>query len=317
MTEELDDPDDFIPLGLKTRLTRAADWRSRTMVPTPAIPRPPDRLPLLILPPELMGIGRVASAVASQLGSPIWLAPADVRLGVPPTATLVWLTPSDLVTLSAPLRPSLTFDDVAPFAPLPMTASPDDHPVAVLAHFLHAVSLAHAQTPPVTLPAALAHRLDQCGLEIPTGDNPAKQVALRLHERIPIFCADAIDTGIAKDWAMRLHWLAETAAWQVDGPTLARSAVLARLPRYWPNTACFVTFQEDDVTDARTLVAATLDLLRRRRFAVYSIAVPAGLDPLQRAGYLLELGEWVALYAALLNNSELGARVPHTILFAP
>lgn len=317
MTEELDDPDDFIPLGLKTRLTCAADWRSRTITHTPGLPRPSDRVPLLVLPPELMGIGRVASGVAAQTGNPIWLAASQVRLGMSPTAALTWLAPGDLANFTAPHRPPLASADLLPFAPSPVTISADDHPVTALAYLLHVVGLTEVLTTPATLPASLVDLLNRCGQEVAASDNPAKQIALELHERIPIFCADALDTGIAMDWAMRLHWLAETAAWQVDGPTVARSTVLARLPRYWPNAACFVAFSADDATDDRALITASLDLLRRRRFAVHSITVPTGLDALQRAIFLLELGEWVALYAALLNNSEPGARVPHTILFAP
>lgn len=316
MTDTFDQPDAFMPLSLKARLGRAAAWRTRWPSVTP-IARPASDLPLLILPPELMGIGRVASAVAAQFGSPIWLAQADVRLGRSPAATLAWVAPIDLVALTAPHRPTLATGDLSAFAPSPLTISADDHPVTALAYLLHVVGVAEAPTTPATLPAPLVDLLDRCGQEVPASDNPAKQVALQIHERIPIFCADAIDTGIAEDWVMRLHWLAETAALTLDGPALARGAVLTRLPRYWPNTACFVTFQADGESDSNALLTASLDLLRRRRFAVLPVAVPDALDLVHRTTYLLELGEWVALYVAMLSNSELGGRVPHAILFAP
>jgi hypothetical protein len=55
--------------------------------------------------------------------------------------------------------------------------------------------------------------------------------------------------------------------------------------------------------------------LTRRRVAAVQAPAPAGLSDLEHVLYLLELGEWIALYAAALYNVDPSQRVPLQILF--
>ena len=55
--------------------------------------------------------------------------------------------------------------------------------------------------------------------------------------------------------------------------------------------------------------------MARLTLVVLEVNTSAGLSRLDRALYWLEMGEWVALYAAALNNVDPAAQVPLEILF--
>ncbi len=302
--------------ALLVYLERAAAWRSRLERPVAPLSWQSEPARLLILPPELWGLGQVAATLAMPFGCPLYLAPAPVGLGQAPVAALRHVPPAALLAQLAPgaptfLPPSLTTAETR------LALDGTDHPVTGLRTLLQAAGLQSLLPLPTAVdPAAVAY-LDHCLPTVSTAANPAKQLALHIHQRVTILVADPAGAGLAHDWSVRLHWRAEAVAWALSSPDLARIGVLARLPRYWPNSACYVSLPGDpDSPDAR-LIQTTLHLLRRRRFPVHSVPLPDGLPAEQRAWLLLELGEWVALYVALLNNSDPGSRVPHMILFQP
>lgn len=306
-----------LPAGnLAALLDRAADWRTRLRGVTPDTAKadvPPHARPLLLLPPELMGIGQVAATLAAEAGIALSLARADVMLQQEPAAILAHLTDAGLLTLLSGPNRAITPAQLAAGAWRTLPIPADPHPVAALDTILQAVAAPPLRMAP--LPTELADFLDSCRPDVPTAHNPAKQLALRIAERVAIFLADDPILGVAQDWAARLQWRAECVAWSLHAHDLARLAVLARLPRYWPNTACLVPF--DGGSAEHSPLSAALSLMQRRRFAVAPVATPAVSDLAQRVAMLLELGEWVALYVATLNNSDPGRRVPHEILFSP
>jgi hypothetical protein len=287
--------------GLAAYLNRAADWRARLAPSTVPVALPPSTagVPLIVLPPELNGIGQTAAILAAAAGRPLRTVTAQPVLGQPTTAVLTWLSRKE----QAPHRASLLAVDGA------------DHPVTVLQTILHAAGLTQLLPDAESAPPAACAYLTSCRPTSPAPANPAKQLALRLHQRLPIFVGDGMDSAIAHDWSVRLHWRAEHIAWDLNGPDLVRTSILAHLPRYWPNSACYVSLAGAPPSAGTQITQAALDLLRRRRFPIHSVSLPDGLGEAQRAWLLLELGEWVALYVAWLNNADPSARVPHTILF--
>ncbi|HXF64603.1 MAG TPA: SIS domain-containing protein [Caldilineaceae bacterium] len=294
---------------------------------------------LLALPPELLGIGRVAATLQVAAGLRIMLCPAPLRLMHPPTPALYRLPApqvqhvSDgclsLVKVALELDPG-ALDDVAIGASATVNLAPylhgADHPalaLRVLLGVLAAADGAAAATPPLAQ-AALAG-LHRCRPETPVAENPAKQLALRFYERVPLVWGEGIAAAVAQDWAMRYCWYAEAAALAVEPAEVSRLLVMARLPRFWPNTALFTQLPAPaQTTDTQTtnaaalhaeLADATLRLLARRRFATLAVTAPPGLSPLDHLLYLLELGEWVALYAAALYGVDPAQRVPLQLLF--
>jgi hypothetical protein len=188
---------------------------------------------------------------------------------------------------------------------------------------------------------------ERWAVEIPVEHNPAKQLAARLLDRIPIFWGSEIGAGLARDFAMRQLWYAERAAFAVPGLELARTLVMARTPGYWPNTAVFVRIDlpehlnrktnEADGSSEENLGTRAAELLARRRFACTEIScaepasTEAGLEQVSADGgegidgalkqlltgvlLGLELGEWLALYSAFLYHVDPADRVPLELIY--
>jgi hypothetical protein len=268
----------------------------------------------LVLPPELMALGEIAAALST--GPHVALYPAAVRAEAPPTPRLYLL--SAAIALRARHDPetelaaaATTAVDLAPYV------AADHHPAQVL-HVLAGLLAAAAglPRPPVTTPAA--DLLMRCRPGIPAAGNPAKQMALRLHDRIPCFWGAGLCAAVAADWAMRYLWYAEAMAWAVSEAELSRLLILARLPRYWPNSAVFVRLAPPGEMNAQLAVQMEW-ILTRRRFP--TVELPGnGLSDREHTLWehalaWLELGEWLALYAAALYNVDPAQRVPLELLF--
>ena len=257
------------------------------------------------------------------------LCPAPLRHNSPSTPSLYRLPAphaqragavTSLVKVALALDP-VDLNDVATEATATVNLAPclhgSDHPALALRVLLAVLAAANgtvAETPP--LAQAVLEALDRCRPETPVTENPAKQLALRFYERAVLIWGEGPAAAVAQDWAMRYCWYAEAAALAVDLAEVSRLLVMARLPRFWPNTALFVQLPAP-TTDAPAsgLADTTLHLLARRRFATLAVTAPSGLSQLDHLLYLLELGEWVALYAAALYGVDPAQRVPLQLLF--
>lgn len=271
-----------------------ASWLAQTpQMHTPHLrsSHPAGEVPVtLILPPELQPIGAMAVRLA---GGATRLADAPLTLGYTPPAAL------QVGEWAFPATP-------------PVDASA--HPAYTLLALLGLLAAARPHMPPWPAPApALLEALACCHPTVPSADNPAKQIALRLHGRIPCFWGAELEAAAAQAWTAAFLWSAETMALAAHQDELSRLLVMARFPRFWPNAAALVHLVTPDAP--ASLAAETGRLLARRRFVLLELHAPAGLSLLDRALYWLEMGEWVALYAAALNNVDPAAQVPLEILF--
>lgn len=281
---------------------RAGQWQTRLGGGEAALPgldmfaALPTDLPLLTLPPETIHLGRLALLLApDSIARRPHLVPAPVELGKPPAAWLGGAAGSDLPRLD-----------------LTGLCTGECHPAAVYLTLRHILYRLNGEDFPRLDPAPLAD-LDRLTPDHATGDNPAKQLARGLHERVPLFWGSGAAAELAQDWRVRQLWYAERLAWAAAREDVAMLEIVARLPRYLPNTAVWVQLVAADPEDG--LDAALRQIATRRRVPVYTAAAPVGITAELAVLYLLELGEWVALYAAHLNNVDPGVRVPHQILF--
>lgn len=299
---ELDQLDAFAQIDSQNRLGRAAqaahreDIAAETVASCLAQTRLPwqelSGLPVaLALPPELHTVGDLACALYSN--APVTRRASPVNLGVAPWPML---QVEDQIL------------DLTPYVHGNM------HPAHALLVLLGLLSALRGPTP-LGRPYAptLLDALARCRPEVPTADNPAKQLALRIHDRVPCFWGTGIERLIARDWSVRLLWNAESIALAAGQDELSRLWTMARFPRFWPNVAVLVRLVTPEAS--ADLPDALTRLLARRRFALHELHAPASLSGLDRALYWLELGEWIALYAAALNNVDPAALVPLDILF--
>lgn len=294
-------------------------WAAHTLADMP-VTRMDGAQILLEVPPELRGIGATACALVSALTDLRPILWQREQPAIPPAGPVVLLTALP-VRFAAALPPACT-----PFAAAQTIDIGDqvrfhDHPVRTLAVLLDLFAQ-------LCLPA-IAHRLRpdfaaiwpaDCTPDLPIAANPAKQLAVRLNDRIPIFWGTGPISGpitgpfagIAADWCARRLWYADSMALSAEEPALARLLALGRLPRYWPNVATLVRLlgRGDDAASANLH-----KIFARRRFSVVDVAAPPELTLLEATYYLLALGEWVALYAAALTDADPLEQTPLLILY--
>jgi hypothetical protein len=292
---------------------RAAAWRARwagTPVVPPLRPLSADAVPILTLPAELLPLGRLAVALTApttHLHPLLRCAPLIYRRA--PVASLAYVDLRQVRNLGPDAA-----QDATNTISLDPALNPDNHPTFTLLSLMTLLwgLRGDPSFPPGGVDASLADALDRCAATTPTVKNPAKQLALALHERIPVFWGDGLAEHVAADWAVRLQWYAERAAFGVAASDLLIGHLLARFPRYWPNTAAFVRLQ---LAPPDELMVHATALLARRRFPTTLVTAPAG--GLAAILYWLEFGEWLALYSAHLTGVDPADRTPHAILFSP
>ncbi len=270
---------------------------------------------VLVLPPELIAIGRAVRSLYHQLAGwtlrlnlVLWdseLHPAQIPMPVLWIVAVPAATRNQLRLLEA-VSPRL---DISPFI------SADQHPAQVFLFLLALLDQCLAET---ALATATATQLDMIAPRLatwtplsPTAQNQAKQLAIQLHERLPFFWGAGPLAAIAEDWCLRRLWYAESIAWAAATEELTRIQVMARLPRYWFNIVTFVHLAPSLPNHSLTSAETKLDhLFTIRRLSSLRVTTPDELTLAGALWYWLELGEWVALYAAALYNVEPAERVP-------
>lgn len=294
---------------VQAALTSLAD----TYAPAKLAPLDAARTLLLALPTELHGIGMaLARLTPPALSGGLWL--WDQHQHVPniqtPTILLSALSAASPINFNVPeVKPAnhaTTFVDLAPFI------SADHHPAHIFLLLLALIERLLPSNQPLLPPQPQpSPALMTCTPAVPVAQNPAKQAALQLYERLPFFWGVDALAGVAADWRLRMLWYAETMAWSASLAEVTRLHVMARLPRYWFNIVTFVHLTAPTTPALSPALADQLArLLTIRRLQTLALAAPASLSLVEAVWYLLEFGEWLALYTAALYNVDPMDRVP-------
>jgi hypothetical protein len=254
----------------------------------------------LALPTPLLGLGMVLQTLSAAFPQPLVLYAQPELAALPVPA--IWLDPYGVV-------PPAQAGQGPPLVPVGIPEL-DAHPAT---HFLFWLSfldqwLGRTLYPEaVRMPEERLQMLATWTLSTPVGENSTKQLAHALYERLPIFWAGETLAGVAYDWWQRYTRYAEAKAEWTVAAAVHHITAATRFPRYWPQAGLFVQLaqdQNDDTSGHKGLA----QLFQRRRLA--SMSVPADLPGRAAAMlYLLEMGEWVALYAAALLGVDPADRV--------
>ena len=142
--------------------------------------------------------------------------------------------------------------------------------------------------------------------EVPSSRNPAKQLALRLHERLPVVYAAGPLLEVARRWKTQLNESAKTWAFYEEMPEAQHNAIMAiGLPKAIAGA-----------TTAVSLRSATLDHPRvRLRYdfsgrlldgagVPYETVGASGESALAQMLSLTMLGDYVSAYLALLYGVD-------------
>ncbi len=318
------DMDDLAQLGLYDRRglqDRAAQVEARTAnalaaaATFPLPPQPSHGVILLDLPGSLAGVARLVEAFSQE-----WATPPVLRWQ--PALTQLPLPQVILTTRPQALAPSLP--DGARLVDLSTEIREGSHPAAVFLFLLGLLGRWGGPVDPQALLAGVDSQLPGMAAWLPgtpQAENPAKQLALAIHERTPLFWAWEPQVGVAQDWAQRLILYAEASAAWASGQDLTSLQVMARFPRYWHHITTFVQLAAPALTEGasgelgRRTDAFHL-LLEKRQAERVEVPSLGEVPGVVAAWWLLELGEWVALYSASLYGVDPADRVPLAFLEA-
>jgi len=153
--------------------------------------------------------------------------------------------------------------------------------------------------------ATQASRQQVCNLgeEVPTGDNPAKQLALELKDKVILIYGGGIFSGIARRWKTQFNENAKAWAFFETMPELLHNSVEAygASPKISQHVTALLlqpNIGSDQVRDRYQIVAK---LLRHCGLSHHVLEGQKGPHLVQMLAMLL-LGDYVSYYLAMLNG---------------
>jgi glucose/mannose-6-phosphate isomerase len=148
----------------------------------------------------------------------------------------------------------------------------------------------------------LATRIDET---VPLDSNPAKQLAQRLHQRLPVVYGAGILTQVARRWKGQLNETSKMWCFYEELPEANHNALVGYgLPKEIAAKA-LVVFLRAPSLHPRILLRYDLTQTALEEAGVESATVDAeGKSPLAQMMSAVLFGDWVSLYLATLNGVE-------------
>jgi glucose/mannose-6-phosphate isomerase len=150
---------------------------------------------------------------------------------------------------------------------------------------------------------ALHQQIAQLGEDVPTQDNPAKQLAQELVGRLMVVYGGGIFSGMARRWKTHFNENAKTWAFFETAPELLHNAVEAFDTSLSANLDKIVLVLQpnSDSEELKSRYRVVTELLHRKDIPH---RVLAGVDtpPLAQVLTMLSLGDYVSYYVALLQG---------------
>jgi glucose/mannose-6-phosphate isomerase len=146
----------------------------------------------------------------------------------------------------------------------------------------------------------LATRIDET---VPLADNPAKQLAQRLHQRLPVIYGAGILAQVARRWKGQLNETSKMWCFYEELPEANHNAIVGYgLPKEIAAKA-LVVFLRAPSLHPRVLLRYDLTRTALEEAGVESATVDAeGKSPLAQMMSSVLFGDWVSLYLAILNG---------------
>ena len=146
----------------------------------------------------------------------------------------------------------------------------------------------------------LATRIDET---VPLDRNPAKQLAQRLHQRLPVIYSAGILAQVARRWKGQLNETSKMWCFYEELPEANHNALVGYgLPKEIAAKA-LVVFLRAPSLHPRILLRYELTQTALEEAGVESATVDAeGKSPLAQIMSAVLFGDWVSLYLAILNG---------------
>ncbi len=154
--------------------------------------------------------------------------------------------------------------------------------------------------------ALLESMRSEIGEDVPTSENLAKQVAVSLHEKLPVIYGAGPLVEVAHRWKTQLNESSKVWAFHEELPEINHNAIIGYgLPKAVARDAAVLFLHSDDLVHLRVQLRYdfTRDLLARSN--VESLTVKArGVGALAQLLSLVYLGDYVSVYLALLYGVD-------------
>ena len=147
--------------------------------------------------------------------------------------------------------------------------------------------------------------------DVPLSNNPAKQLAMRLHRHFPVIYGGGILAEVAHRWKTQLNENSKNWAFHEVFPELNHNAVVGyQLPRQLVKLAFVVLLRSVSLPERIKLrYDVTCQLLEQAKVG-YEIVDAEGDSPLSQMMSLILFGDYVSYYLALLNKTDPSPVVP-------
>jgi glucose/mannose-6-phosphate isomerase len=154
--------------------------------------------------------------------------------------------------------------------------------------------------------AVLASLREEYATEVDTSRNPAKQLALRLHERLPVIYGAGVLIEVARRWKTQFNESAKVWAFFEEMPEAQHNAIVAMgLPQAITHATTVVLLRSEGLDHPRVMLR--YDLMRKllASAAIDTLEVTArGESALAQILSLTLLGDYAAAYLALLYGVD-------------
>jgi glucose/mannose-6-phosphate isomerase len=151
----------------------------------------------------------------------------------------------------------------------------------------------------------LRRQINQLGEDVPFEDNPAKQLAQELKDRLVVVYGSGIFSGMARRWKTHFNENAKVWAFFETAPELLHNAVEAYSTpaRAGSDKIVLVLQPNSDSAELKSRYRVVKELLRRKDIPHRALA---GVDasPLAQLLAMLNLGDYVSYYLALLQGVD-------------
>jgi glucose/mannose-6-phosphate isomerase len=143
--------------------------------------------------------------------------------------------------------------------------------------------------------------------DLPVGDNAGKQVAAFIHGKIPIiYCGPTLTDTVGVRWKGQLSENSKTLAFVNQYPEFNHNELVGWSAILKPHASHFVVIQlrdEDDHPRIQRRMTIVKGLIEKQGVKVLEIE-STGKTPLQRMFSLIQFGDFVSYYLAILNGVD-------------
>ena len=153
---------------------------------------------------------------------------------------------------------------------------------------------------------AIANQADRLAEDWPSRDNPAKNLAMHLHEKLVMVCGGGLFSGLARRWKTQLNENGKVWAWHEEIPEMLHNAVEAYgyRPQIKEDLSAVMLQPNlvDDPAAAHYQVAE--ELLKSNAIPLHLVQPPEGLEPLGQLLTTMIMGDYVSYYLAILQGID-------------